>query len=122
MTTISIIGSGNMATAVGTRAAKHGHTIELMSRNTAKAQALADQIGNGATAGERPQPAALQGLRLGQATCSRIPVRDPVSGARGRRTQGPVTETEVLGDTDWSDEFPSCQWSVVDNNIPCRVA
>jgi 8-hydroxy-5-deazaflavin:NADPH oxidoreductase len=51
MTTITIIGSGNMATAIGTRAAKHGHTIELMSRNTAKAQALADQIGNGATVG-----------------------------------------------------------------------
>jgi predicted dinucleotide-binding enzyme len=51
MTTISIIGSGNMATSIGTRAAKHGHTIELMSRNTAKAQALADQIGNGATVG-----------------------------------------------------------------------
>lgn len=51
MTTISIIGSGNMANAIGTRAAKHGHTIELMSRNTAKAQALADQIGNGATVG-----------------------------------------------------------------------
>jgi len=26
MTTISIIGSGNMATAIGTRAAKHGPT------------------------------------------------------------------------------------------------
>jgi predicted dinucleotide-binding enzyme len=51
MTTISIIGSGNMATAIGTRAAKHGHTVELMSRNTAKAQELADQIGNGATVG-----------------------------------------------------------------------
>ena len=51
MTTISIIGSGNMATAIGTRAAKHGHTIELMSRNTAKAQALADQIGSGTTVG-----------------------------------------------------------------------
>jgi predicted dinucleotide-binding enzyme len=51
MTTISIIGSGNMATAIGTRAAKHGHTIEFMSRNTAKAQALADQIGKGATVG-----------------------------------------------------------------------
>ena len=49
--TITIIGSGTMAAAIGTRAAKHGHTIELMSRNTAKAQALADQIGNGATAG-----------------------------------------------------------------------
>ena len=38
MTTISIIGSGNMATAIGTRAAKHGHTVKIMSRNTAKAQ------------------------------------------------------------------------------------
>jgi 8-hydroxy-5-deazaflavin:NADPH oxidoreductase len=51
MTSISIIGSGNMATAIGTRAAEHGHTIELMSRNTIKAQALADQIGHGATVG-----------------------------------------------------------------------
>jgi 8-hydroxy-5-deazaflavin:NADPH oxidoreductase len=51
MTTISIIGSGNMAAAIGTRAAGHGHTVEIMSRNTAKAQALADQIGNGATVG-----------------------------------------------------------------------
>jgi predicted dinucleotide-binding enzyme len=51
MTTISIIGSGNMATTIGTRAAKHGHTIEIMSRNTAEAQALADQIGEEATVG-----------------------------------------------------------------------
>ncbi len=51
MTTISIIGSGNMATAIGTRAAKHGNAVEFMSRNTAKAQALVDQIGNGATVG-----------------------------------------------------------------------
>jgi len=55
MTTIGIIGSGNMATATatatGTRAAKYGHTIELMRRNTAKAQALATQIGNAATVG-----------------------------------------------------------------------
>ena len=51
MTTISIIGSGNMARAIGTRAAKHGHTVELLSRNTAKVQALADEIGQGATVG-----------------------------------------------------------------------
>lgn len=51
MTTISIIGAGNMATAIGTRAAKHGHVIEIMSRDEAKAQALADRIGNGATVG-----------------------------------------------------------------------
>lgn len=51
MSTISIIGSGNMATVIGTRAAEHGHTIELLSRDTAKAQALAEQIGNGAFVG-----------------------------------------------------------------------
>jgi predicted dinucleotide-binding enzyme len=51
MTTISIIGSGNMANAIGTRAAKHGHTIEIVSRNTATAQALADRIGGGASVG-----------------------------------------------------------------------
>jgi predicted dinucleotide-binding enzyme len=51
MSIITIIGSGNMATTIGTRAATHGHTVEFMSRNTAKAQALADQIGNGATVG-----------------------------------------------------------------------
>jgi predicted dinucleotide-binding enzyme len=51
MTTISIIGSGNMAATIGTRAAKQGHTIEIIGRNTAKAQALADQIGDRATVG-----------------------------------------------------------------------
>ena len=43
MTTISIIGAGNMAAAIGTRAVKHGHTVELMSRDTAKAPTLADE-------------------------------------------------------------------------------
>ena len=51
MSTISIIGSGNMASAICTRAAQHGHTVEIMSRDPAKAQALADQIGHGATVG-----------------------------------------------------------------------
>ncbi|MFE1794897.1 NADPH-dependent F420 reductase [Streptomyces sp. NPDC059517] len=51
MSTISIIGSGNMAATIGTRAARRGHTVEFMSRDAAKAQALADQVGNGATVG-----------------------------------------------------------------------
>lgn len=51
MSTISIIGAGNMAAAIGTRAVEHGHTVELMSRDAAKAEALADQIGTGATVG-----------------------------------------------------------------------
>ncbi|MGH7170128.1 MAG: NADPH-dependent F420 reductase [Gemmataceae bacterium] len=49
--TISIIGSGGMAAAIGGLAAKAGHTVEVMSRNGAKARALAEQIGAGARAG-----------------------------------------------------------------------
>lgn len=51
MTTISIIGSGNMAEAIGARAAEHGHTVQIMGRSASKAQALADRIGHGATVG-----------------------------------------------------------------------
>jgi predicted dinucleotide-binding enzyme len=58
MTTISIIGSGNMAATIGTRAAKHGHTVELMSRDATKAQSLAGQIGDGATVGTFGAPPA----------------------------------------------------------------
>jgi len=51
MTTISIIGAGNMAAAIGGRAAQAGHTIEVISRDPAQAEALAAQIGHDATAG-----------------------------------------------------------------------
>ena len=51
MTSISIIGSGNMARTIGTLAAQHGHAVEIMSRDVAKAQALVDRIGDGATVG-----------------------------------------------------------------------
>jgi 8-hydroxy-5-deazaflavin:NADPH oxidoreductase len=51
MSTISIIGSGGMAAAIGGRAAKAGHTVEVMSRDAAKARALAEQVGAGATTG-----------------------------------------------------------------------
>ena len=40
-----------MAAAIGGLAAEAGHTVEVMSRDRAKAQALAEQIGAGATAG-----------------------------------------------------------------------
>ena len=58
MTTISIIGAGNMAAAIGGRAARAGHTVEVMSRDHARGEALAAQIGHGATAGtygQRPR-------------------------------------------------------------------
>jgi hypothetical protein len=51
MSTISIIGSGGMAAAIGGRASKAGHTVEVVSRDPAKAQALVDKLGAGATTG-----------------------------------------------------------------------
>ncbi|WP_425965214.1 NADPH-dependent F420 reductase [Rhizobium nepotum] len=52
MSTISIIGSGEMAASIGGLAAKAGHSVEVTSRNAAKAQALVLEIGAGATTGE----------------------------------------------------------------------
>jgi 8-hydroxy-5-deazaflavin:NADPH oxidoreductase len=51
MSTISIIGSGGMATAISGRIAKAGHTVEVVSRDPAKARALADKLAAGATTG-----------------------------------------------------------------------
>ncbi|SMH42752.1 hypothetical protein SAMN06295885_2050 [Rathayibacter oskolensis] len=51
MSTISIIGSGAMAEAIGTRAAEHGHAVEILSRSADKARAAAARIGRGATVG-----------------------------------------------------------------------
>ena len=56
MTTISIIGAGNMAAAIGGRAARAGHTVEVLSRNHARGEALAARIGPGATAGTFGRP------------------------------------------------------------------
>ena len=51
MSTISIIGTGGMAAAIGGLAAKAGHTVEVMSRDVAKARALAEKVGARATTG-----------------------------------------------------------------------
>lgn len=52
MSSISIIGTGNMARAIGTRAVAGGNTVEVMGRDQAKAAGLAETLGGGATAGE----------------------------------------------------------------------
>lgn len=49
MSTISIIGSGSMAAAISGLAVKAGYSVEVMSRDAAKARALAEQIGTSAT-------------------------------------------------------------------------
>lgn len=51
MSSISILGSGRMAAAIGALAVKGGNTVEVMSRDAAKAADLAQALGNGTVAG-----------------------------------------------------------------------
>jgi predicted dinucleotide-binding enzyme len=51
MSTITIIGTGNMARTLGARALTGGNTVEIMGRDQAKATRLAELLGDGASAG-----------------------------------------------------------------------
>jgi predicted dinucleotide-binding enzyme len=51
MSSISIIGSGNMTSAIGALALKGGNTVEVIGRDAAKSEALAQQLGDGASPG-----------------------------------------------------------------------
>ncbi|MFF2523506.1 NADPH-dependent F420 reductase [Streptomyces liangshanensis] len=50
MTDISIIGSGNMARGIATRAATAGHQVQILARDQKAADALATEIGGSAGA------------------------------------------------------------------------
>jgi 8-hydroxy-5-deazaflavin:NADPH oxidoreductase len=48
---ITIIGAGNMGRGIGTRAVAGGHEVQVIDRNPEEAQALADELGGGASGG-----------------------------------------------------------------------
>lgn len=52
MSSISIIGTGNMASAIGTLALAGGNTVEVIGRDQAKADSLVEDLGGSATSGE----------------------------------------------------------------------
>ncbi|MEW2545186.1 NAD(P)-binding domain-containing protein [Streptomyces sp. NPDC047002] len=51
MSSISIIGTGNMARTIGARALAGGNTVEIMGRDRSRAADLAEALGGGATTG-----------------------------------------------------------------------
>ncbi len=51
MSSITFIGAGNMARTLGTLAVAGGNTVEVMGRDRAKADALAEALGGGTTVG-----------------------------------------------------------------------
>jgi predicted dinucleotide-binding enzyme len=52
MSSITLIGTGNMARTIGTLAVAGGNTVEVMGRDQSKADDLAEALGDGATAGQ----------------------------------------------------------------------
>ncbi|MGH9108950.1 MAG: NADPH-dependent F420 reductase [Acidimicrobiales bacterium] len=52
MSSISILGTGNMARTIGALAVAGGNTVEVMGRDNSKAADLAKDLGGGATTGE----------------------------------------------------------------------
>jgi predicted dinucleotide-binding enzyme len=52
MSSISIIGTGNMASTIGELAVAGGNTVEVIGRDQSKAADLAKALGGGATTGE----------------------------------------------------------------------
>jgi len=50
---ITIIGAGNMGRGIGTLAVAGRHDVEILDRDPAEARALADQLGDSATAPRR---------------------------------------------------------------------
>src|ERR1019366_10015588 len=51
MSSISILGLGTSARAIGTRGVEAGNAVEVIGRDATKAKALAAALGGGATAG-----------------------------------------------------------------------
>jgi predicted dinucleotide-binding enzyme len=53
---VTIIGAGNMGRAIGTRTVAGGHEVEIVDRDAAEAQKLAEDLGDSATALEPGAP------------------------------------------------------------------
>jgi 8-hydroxy-5-deazaflavin:NADPH oxidoreductase len=67
MSDIVIIGSGNMARGIGTRAVAAGRSLQILDRDPAKAQSLAAELGADVTAG------AIEGASLGDIVVLALP-------------------------------------------------
>jgi 8-hydroxy-5-deazaflavin:NADPH oxidoreductase len=74
MSSISIIGTGNMARILSTRALDGGNTVEVIGRDAAKAAGLASALGRGATAGTTGNAPAGDIVILAVPYASAVPV------------------------------------------------
>jgi hypothetical protein len=74
MSSISILGLGTYARAIGTRGVEAGHTVEVIGRDAAKAKDLAVALGGGVTTGTFGIPPAGDIVILAVPYASAVPV------------------------------------------------
>ena len=74
-----------MASAIGALALKGGNTVEVIGRDAAKAAALAEALGGGATVGTWGAAPAGDIVILAVLFDSAVPVVEPVRGRAGRQ-------------------------------------
>jgi prephenate dehydrogenase len=70
MSNVSIIGTGSMAGIIGARAVEGGNTVEVIGRDAAKVEALAERIGGVAGGGIGTAP-------VGDIVIRAVPCRTP---------------------------------------------
>ncbi|HEY9349170.1 MAG TPA: NAD(P)-binding domain-containing protein, partial [Acidothermales bacterium] len=56
MSSVSILGSGNMARGIGTRVVAGGNTVQILARDPQESATLASELGGSATSGAIGDP------------------------------------------------------------------
>ena len=103
MSSISIIGTGNMARTIGALAVAGGNTVEVMGRDQSKAANLTKALGGGATTGEWGAPTPSCAAQANAPTPSSKPGISCANSdaARGRpgNSPKPSADSEAISST-----------------------
>ena len=90
---VSIIGAGNMARGIGARVLAGGNDLELVARDGAAAQALADELGGGTVSGSASGDVVVLAIPYGAAA--------DVVAEHGDELRGKVV-VDISNPLDWS--------------------
>ena len=93
MSSISIIGSGNMARAIGTAALRAGNTVEIAGRDAVKTADAVRALGDGATAGTWGAPPSGDIVILARTVLAVL--RPPASVQVRVPTEAPVVDIDL---------------------------
>ncbi len=94
---VTIIGTGNMARGIASRAVAGGHSVQLLGRDAEKAQALAGELGGSVSAGQVGDPVS------GEVVVLAVPYQavSEIASQYGSGLDGKVV-VDISNPVDWS--------------------